>query len=174
MLALIKHFNVTAKPVATGAAAVTMTQAMSGQIDVGWASPPFGLEALDEGKIRLIARGSDAPSTHGQTVRIHIVNANTLAQRGDVMARFAAAYRETYDFLYDNPQGARIYADYGKVSDRLAVRIRDEFLPKAALQPDEVRGLDAVMRDAVDFKFLPAPLSKEQLATVIRIPPRAN
>src|SRR5262245_56042237 len=41
-LALIKYFGVSARPIATGAAAVTLTQAMSGQIDVGWASPPFG------------------------------------------------------------------------------------------------------------------------------------
>jgi NitT/TauT family transport system substrate-binding protein len=47
LLALIKHFNVAAKPVSTGASAVTLTQAMSGQVDVGWASPPFGLDALD-------------------------------------------------------------------------------------------------------------------------------
>src|SRR5262249_1554436 len=57
LLALIKNFNVAAKPVPTGASAVTLTQAMSGQVDVGWASPPFGLDALDQGKIRLIARG---------------------------------------------------------------------------------------------------------------------
>src|SRR5579872_4014225 len=105
LLALIKHFNVTAKPIATGAAAVTMTQAMSGQIDVGWASPPFGLAALDEGKIRLIARGSDAPSTHDQTVRVHIVNANTLAQRRSVIERFVLAYRETWEWLYTDPEG---------------------------------------------------------------------
>ena len=174
LLALIKHFGVAAKPVATGAAGVTMTQAMSGQIDVGWASPPFGLGALEDGKIRLIARGSDAPSTHDQTIRVHIVNADALARRGDVLNRFAAAYRETYDFLYDNPEGARIYADYGKVSERLAVRIRDEFLPKAALQPDAVLGLNAVTRDALDFKFMTAPLTKAQIDEVIRIPPRAK
>jgi NitT/TauT family transport system substrate-binding protein len=71
LLALIKHFNVSAKPVATGACAMTLTQAMSGQIDVGWASPPFGLDALDNGQIRLVARGSDAPSTRDQTVSMH-------------------------------------------------------------------------------------------------------
>lgn len=172
LLALIKHFNVTAKPIATGAAAVTMTQAMSGQIDVGWASPPFGLDALDQGKIRLIARGSDAPSTHNQTVRVHIVNANALTQRHEAMERFAAAYRETYEFLYGNPEGVKIYAEYGKVSERLAIRIRDEFLPKAALQPDQVLGIDAITRDAIEFKFMPAPLTKEQIAEVIQIPAR--
>jgi NitT/TauT family transport system substrate-binding protein len=171
LLALIKYFKVTAKPIATGAAAVTMTQAMSGQIDVGWASPPFGLDALDQGKIRLIARGSDAPSTRDQTVRVHVVNADALARRRDVMDRFAAAYRETYEFLYGDPDGAKMYAEYGKVSERLAIRIRDEFLPKAAMQPDHISGIDAIMRDAVDFKFMTAPLTKEQIAEVIQIPP---
>jgi len=172
--ALIKHFNVAARPVQTGAAAVTFTPAMSGQVDVGWASPPFGLDALEQGKIRLIARGSDAPSTHGQTVRVHIVNAGVLAQRHAVIDRFAAAYRESYEWLYDNPGGVKLYADYGKISERLATRIRDEFLPKAALQPDRVTGIDAITADAITFKFMTAPLTPEQLAEVIRIPPRTE
>lgn len=174
LLALIKHFKVTAKPIATGASGVTLTQAMSGQVDVGWASPPFGLDPLDQGKIRLIARGSDAPSTHDQTVRVHIANAQALATRRAVLQRFADAYRETYEFLYGNPQGVKIYADYGKVSEHLAVRIRDEFLPKAAMQPDRVLGLDAVMHDAIDFKFMTAPLTQAQLAEAIQILPRGN
>jgi NitT/TauT family transport system substrate-binding protein len=174
LLALIKHFNVAAKPVSTGASAVTLTQAMSGQVDVGWGSPPFGLDALDEARIRLIARGSDAPSTHDQTVRVHIVNANVLAQRRDVIARFVAAYRDAYEWLYANPDGVKLYADYGKVSERLAVRIRDEFLPKAAMSPDRMLGIESIMRDAIDFKFVPAPLTKEQLAEVVQIPPGAK
>ena len=173
LLALIKHFGVGAQPVASGAAAVTYTQAMSGQIDVGWASPPFGLEALQDGRTRLIARGSDAPSTRDQTVRVHIVNANVLAQRRDAIARFMRAYREAYDFLYDNPQGAKLYAPYGKVSEPLAIRIRDEFLPKPAMLPDRVSGLDAIMQDAITFKILPALLSRQQLDELIQIPPRA-
>jgi NitT/TauT family transport system substrate-binding protein len=174
LLALIKHFNVAAKPVSTGASAVTLTQAMSGQVDVGWGSPPFGLDALDEGRIRLIARGSNAPSTRDQTVRVHIVNANVLAQRRDVIARFVAAYREAYEWLYGNPDGVKLYAEYGKISERLAIRIRDEFLPKAAMSPDRMLGIESIMRDAIDFKFVSAPLTKEQLAEVVQIPPGAK
>jgi NitT/TauT family transport system substrate-binding protein len=105
---------------------------------------------------------------------VHIVNAGALAQRRAVMERFAAAYRETYEWLYDNPEGVKVYAGYGRVSERIAIRIRDEFLPKAALQPDRVLGLDSVMRDAIEFKFMSAPLSKEQLAEAIQIPPRGK
>jgi NitT/TauT family transport system substrate-binding protein len=172
LLALMKHFNVAARPVSTGAAALTLTQCMSGQIDVGWASPPFGLDMLEDGKIRLVARGSDAPSTRDQTVRVHIVNANALAQRREAINRFAAAYRETYEWLYGDPQGIKLYAEYGKVSERLAMRIRDEFMPKAALAPDRISSIGAVMHDAIDFKFMQSPLAEAQLAELIQIPPR--
>ncbi len=172
LLALIKHFAVAAKPVSTGAAALTFTQAMSGQIDVGWASPPFGLDALDDGRIRLIARGSDAPATRDQTVRVHVANANALVQRRDAIDRFVAAYRETYDWLYSDPQGVRIFADYAKIPEKLAVRIRDEFMPKAAMSPDRVSGIEGLTKDAIDFKFMQAPLTAQQLSELIQIPPR--
>jgi NitT/TauT family transport system substrate-binding protein len=171
LLALIRHFNVAAKPVSTGAAALTMTQAMSGQIDVGWASPPFGLDALSEAKIRLIARGSDAPSTRDQTVRVHIVNADALAKRRDAMNRFVAAYRETYEWLYDNANGVKTYAQYAQVPERLAIRIRDEFMPKAAMFPDRVSGVAAITKDAINFKFMQAPLTQAQLDELVQIPP---
>ena len=170
LLALIKHFQIAAKPVSTGAAALTMTQAMSKQVDVGWASPPFGLDALDEGKIRLIARGSDAPSTRDQTVRVHIVNADALAKRRDVINRFVAAYRETYHWLYSDPAGVKTYSAYANVPERLATRIRDEFMPKAAISPDRLSGIAAVTKDAVDFKFMQAPLTDAQLTELIQIP----
>src|SRR5262249_31333166 len=154
LLALIKHFGVGARPVASGAAAVTLTQAMSGQIDVGWASPPFGIAQLDEGKVRIIARGSDAPSTRDQTLRGHIVNAAALARRKAVFRRFVQTYRESYEFLYSDPQGVKLYADYGKTPERLAIRIRGEFLPKPALSPDRVSGIEVITEDAITFKVL--------------------
>jgi NitT/TauT family transport system substrate-binding protein len=172
LLALIKHYGVAVRPIASGASAVTLTQAMTGQIDVGWASPPFGLKQLQDGQIRIIARGSDVPSTRDQTVRVHIANANVLAQRHDAIVRYVQAYREALDFLYDNPEGVKIYSQYAKVDETLATRIRDEFLPKAAEQPDRVSGLDAITQDAITFKVLQAPLTKAQLDELIQIPPR--
>ena len=172
LLALIKFYGVRAKPVASGASAVTLTQAMSGQIDVGWASPPFGLQQLQQGQIRIIARGSDVPSTHDQTVRVHIVNADVLIKRGDAIKRFMQAYRESLDFLYDNPEGVKIYAQYAKVSEALSTRIRDEFLPKSAEQPDHVSGLAAITQDAIAFKVLQAPLTEAQVRELVQIPPR--
>ena len=71
VLAFASELGVKAKPTATGGPAATLTQVMSGQIDIGWAAPPFGVKELKEGKIRILIRGSDAPSLRGQTVRSH-------------------------------------------------------------------------------------------------------
>src|SRR3974390_782073 len=172
LLALIKHFGTTTKPVATGASAATLTAGMTGQVDVGWASPPFGLQELQDGKIRLIARGNDAPSMVDQTVRVHIVNANAMKQKQDVMQRFMDAYRETYEFLYSDPRGVKIFSEYSKVPEKLALWIGDEFMPKAVESPDRVSGLEQIMADAITFKQLSAPLTQAPLADLIQIPPK--
>jgi hypothetical protein len=58
------------------------------------------------------------------------------------------------------------------MSEGAAKRALQEFLPRAALDPDRISAIDAVMADAVTFKYLPAPLSKAQLDDLIQIPER--
>jgi NitT/TauT family transport system substrate-binding protein len=175
LMAMLKQNGIAnARPVGTGAGGGTFTQTMSGQIDVGWAAPPFGLEALQDGKIRIIARGSDVPVTARQTVRVHIVNARTLAERHDAVERFVQAYRETYDYLYDDPAGVKVFTQYSPVPEAVAIEIRDTFLPKAAMSPYAVSGIDALTADAIAFKFMREPLSQKQLDELIQIPPPAH
>src|SRR5436189_5664982 len=59
LLALIAQYKLTAKPTSTGNIASTITQTMTGQVDVGFGAAPFGLDLLEDGKIRIIATGSD-------------------------------------------------------------------------------------------------------------------
>jgi NitT/TauT family transport system substrate-binding protein len=42
------------------------------------------------------------------------------------------------------------------------------------MQTDQMADLDGAIRDAVKLKFLDAPLTKEQLADFIQIPPRTK
>ncbi|MFO1398559.1 MAG: ABC transporter substrate-binding protein [Burkholderiales bacterium] len=171
--AFMKQYDLKAKPTATGGPAPTLTQVMSGQIDVGWSAPPFGLTQLDEGKIRVIASGNDASVFKGQTVRLLITNTQTLTQRKAVVERFMKAYRETIDWMYSNdPKALQTYADFVGIPVAQAKRTRDDFFPKAAVDPDKIVGLDTIVPDAVALKFTAQPLTKEQLAELIQIPPR--
>jgi NitT/TauT family transport system substrate-binding protein len=170
--AFMKQYDLKAKPTATGGPAPTLTQVMSGQIDVGWSAPPFGLQQLDEGKIRIIASGNDAAAFKGQTVRLNITNAQTLQQRKPVIDRFMKAYRETIDWMYSDPSALKVYADFVGISEATAKRTRDGFFPKESINPDRVVGLDTIVNDAVALKYTATPLTKEQLTELIQIPPR--
>jgi NitT/TauT family transport system substrate-binding protein len=171
--AFMKQYDLKAKPTPTGGPAPTLTQVMSGQIDVGWSAPPFGLQQLDEGKIRIIATGNDAALFKGQTVRLLITNVQTLQTRKPVIERFMKAYRETIDWLYsDDPAALKTYADFVGIPVAMAKRTRDDFFPKASVDPDRIIGLDTIVQDAVALKFTAAPLTKEQLAELIQIVPR--
>jgi NitT/TauT family transport system substrate-binding protein len=170
-LGFVKQLGVKAKPTATGGPPSTYTMTMSGQIDIGWAVVPFGLVEQQEGKIRVIARGPDVPTLRNQTIRVQIVNANALKERKDVMVRFMRAYRESLDWMYSNPLAVKYYAEAVKLPESIVVKQRDEYNPKEALSPDRLSDLDQVMADAVEMKFLDAPLSKAQLAEFFQIPP---
>ena len=54
-------------------------------------------------------------------------------------------------------------------SRRQGERIRDDFFPSRVVIPTEITGLDIIVPDAVNLKFTTAPLTKEQLADLIRI-----
>ena len=170
--AYLKENDLKAKAVATGGPPGTLTQVMSGQIDVGWSAPPFGLDLLDQGRIRVIATGNDAAAFKGQTVRILITNVQTLQTKKSAIDRYMKAYRETVDWMYADPAALKMYAEFVGISDALAKRSRDDFFPKASLDPDKVVGLETIVPDAVALKYTAAPLTKEQLAELIQIPPR--
>jgi len=169
--AFIKQYDLKAKAIATGSPPSTLTQVMSGQIDVGWAGPPFGLDLIEQGKIRVIANGNDT-ELKNQTVRLLVTNAATLQARQPALARFMKAYRETVDWMYADPAAFRHYADFMGIGEATMRRARDGFYPKTALDPDTIIGIDAINADAVAFKYTAAPLTREQLAELIRIPPR--
>jgi NitT/TauT family transport system substrate-binding protein len=169
--AFIKQYAPTAKATPTGGPPSTLTAAMSGQVDVGWAAPPFGLDQLDRNEIRQIATGNDT-SFKGQTVRLNITNTQTLQTRKDAIDRYVKAYRETIDWMYSDPAALKTYAEFAGISEAKALRIRDGFFPKSSMSPDEITGLDLVVPDAVSLKFTAAALTKEQLAELIQIPPR--
>ena len=174
VLAFIKHFGIDAKPVGTGGTAATFTQVMSGQVDVGWSSPPFGIGPAREGKICIIARGNELPYFREQTIRLIVANAGYLAKNKDVAARFIQAYRDTLEWMYGDPAGLKAYAAFAKTDENTAKQVRDVFYPKQGLMVDHISGLDAVMADGIAYKYLSAPLSKEQLAELFQVPSAAQ
>jgi NitT/TauT family transport system substrate-binding protein len=127
---------------------------------------------MEDGKIRLVAKATDAAIVRDQTIRVIVANAEALERRKDVFRRFMQAYRDSIDYMYGgSPQVIIDYAAFVGVPDSMARRVRDDFFPKSLLNPDEIKGIDALMHEAVELKFIAEPLTKEQLAQLIQLQP---
>jgi NitT/TauT family transport system substrate-binding protein len=156
------------KLVSTGGAPATLTQVMSGQIDVGWSAIPGPLDLVKEGKLRVIAVGNDAPGAATQTVRVNITNANVLATRRDVLRRFLIAYQKSIDWAYSSPEMLDAYGKFANVKPEIVEELRTKYSPKSSVALDKISDLDVTMREAVETKRLDKPLTPEQQAALLK------
>jgi len=168
-LALVKKAGVAAKLVATGGVPATLTQVMTGQIDIGWSVVPFGLQNVNDGKTVIVARVSDVPELAGQTIRVNIASPDTLAHKRDAVVRFMQAYAHAVDWAYRDPRAIDRFAENMKVTREIAQRAVDEFYPKAGLQIGEIRGLDRTLKEALEYKYIAAPKTPQDIAGLFDI-----
>ena len=154
---------------AAGDVSITVTQVMSGQLDAGYSVTPVHLDAVEDGRIRIIGRAWDIPHLRGQTIRVQIANARVLAEKRDAIARYLAAYRETVDWMYSSEDALQRYLKFSGFSEKSVRRTLAEFITKDSLQIDEVRGIPSIQEDAVQYKMLQQPLTDAQLAELIQI-----
>lgn len=172
--AFVHENKINAKLVPTGSPAATLTAVMTGQIDVGWSSPPFGLKELDEGKIRIIARGNDLASIRGQTIRVVVVNAESLKTKRKALEYLVHARAKAVEVMYQEDSPSIVnFAESNRISVEMAKRMRT-FYPKAMLDPFNVSGIKELMDEAVALKFIPRVLSPQELNELIQIVKSAN
>jgi NitT/TauT family transport system substrate-binding protein len=167
-LALAKHFGITLKPQPAGAYAATLTQTLTRQVDIGFSAAPFNLNYVDEGRIRIVARGSDVPELRDMTSRLLVVNTVGLERRRDVLKRFMLGYRETLDWLYSDPEAIKAYAAWSGLPETIAGQA-PVFMTRRNMEPTRISGVDAMMADAVKFKYIPAPLTQAQLKELFQV-----
>src|SRR2546430_2550528 len=170
VLRFISEYGLKAKPVATGDVPSTITQVMSGQVDIGWSVAPFVLDLLSTSAARMIARASDIAAIREQTIRVQITSASNLAAKKDAIARYMKAYNETVDWMYSSPDAVPRYLAFSGLAEPAVRLMLREFIPRESLQTEKIMGLGESMKDAVQFKFLSTPLSDVQLKELIQVP----
>lgn len=168
-LGFVNLLGVDAEPVATGGPPGTLTSVMSGQVDVGWSAPPFALEQLNKGEIKKIGSSTDLPSVKDHTVRLIVTNLRTLEERPDVVTKFMEAYRETVEWAYSGDEALEAYAKLANLDIDVARTVRDDFDDRDYINPDVMLGVGDLMKEAVEFKYIDEPLTKEQLDQLIMI-----
>jgi NitT/TauT family transport system substrate-binding protein len=170
-LALAEHFGVNLTPQVTGSYPSTLTQVMTAQVDIGFATSPFGLEAVEQGRIRILTPAAVVPQLRNQTLRALIANAGVVERRADTVKRFIAGYREALDWMYSgDPRVMNGYSGLVGMPEKTAAMAVAGYHPRESVEPTRVDGLDAIQADAVKFKYIPALLNSAQLAEFVRIP----
>lgn len=170
-LKLTNSAGVKPKLTPTGSISDTRTQVMSGQIDLGWSVPPFNLDLVRKGEIKIVVRGADDPSLAKQTIRVNVVNADFLKDHRDVVERFMRAYAKALDFMYENQEAAlKVYAEFNKL-DMDVAKESLAFFPRAALAMKPIAGLDQSIKEAVEFKKLDKPLTDDQVKELLQLLP---
>jgi NitT/TauT family transport system substrate-binding protein len=158
--ALAEHFKVKPKLVSTGGVPDTRTQVMSGQIDAGWSAPPYNLDLVNEGKVRIIARGTELTEMNDQTVRVNAASTKFLKEKRDVARRFMKAYHESIEWVYANPEkAAQWYAGFAQITPEVALQTHKIF-PRESVAGWPVRGMKQNLDDAVQGKQLAKPMSE--------------
>lgn len=169
---LARELKIRARPIITGSPAATLTDVMSGKVDIGFARAPFGVKEVHEGKIRIIAQGADIAALKSRTLRVTVVNTDAWRAKQGALTRFVSAWRAALDALEGDPAAARMYAQTVHVEPELVEKsVRDAF-PKSALQTDQIGALDDIVSDAVKRKVVDAPPDKNRLAEFAVIPAR--
>jgi NitT/TauT family transport system substrate-binding protein len=96
------------------------------------------LKDLAEGRLQIIARGSDVEAIRNQTIRVNVADANALKDKRDAFVRYIRLISRAIDWAYSGDAAIDAYATLAKVPRDLAQRTRDAFYPKQSLQLSEV------------------------------------
>ncbi len=167
LLALLEQAGIKAKLISAGGIPDNRIQVMSGQLDVGWSVPPFNLDLVQKGQLKIIAKGSAMPALAEQTVRANISNTRFLTERRDVAKRFMRAYMRTVDWMYENPEAAiKRFAIFNEIDMNIA-REAAAFYPKETLLSVPVKGLERTMKEALEHGALREPLTADEIEELI-------
>jgi NitT/TauT family transport system substrate-binding protein len=169
LLSLLKQAGSKAKPTATGGLPGTLTSVMTGQIDIGWAVPPFALRELQEKKIVIIARAREATELADQTIRVNIANVEALKNKRAAITRLMQVYDRAIKWAYTNPKSIDYFAESAKAPRDIAKQSVDEFFPQSALQIGEIRGLEMTLKDALQYKFINAAMTPKDVEPLFDI-----
>jgi NitT/TauT family transport system substrate-binding protein len=163
LLTLLKEQGVAAKPTPAGGMPPTFTQVMSGQLDAGWAAAPFGVKEVTDGTIVVIARANDSPDVRGETIRVNVVNLNTLQQHRDAIVRFMKAYYKSYLWAYSDPKAIDYLAADNAIPHAIAANSVKNFLSKEANDPYTIGGIQNVLNEALAAKRIPNAMTPDDI-----------
>lgn len=158
-----------AEPISLGGIPDSFTGVKTGHADAGWSVPPFMLDRVEKGEVRIVVRGNDVAALKDITLRVNFVNTDFAGKNPQALRGFLRAHQRAIDFIFDNPkETAKIWmkrADL-KLPEAIVLKTWD-FYQRSEVALKSVRGVQPTMQDAIKFKFLKKALTQAELDRLI-------
>jgi NitT/TauT family transport system substrate-binding protein len=145
------------------------TAVRTGQADAGWSVPPFQLDLVDKGELRVVVKGDELVSLREITPRVHFVNNAFAAKNPDAVRAFFRAQQRALDYMFENKADtAKIWIRRAEMKyPESAVLKTWDFYNRAAMALKPVRGVQATIEDGIRNKFLAKPLTQAELDALV-------
>ena len=157
------------KMVATGKLGATHTMLMSGQIDVGFSFPPYGLKRVVNGEVRVVFSGDIAKTQRDITGRVNIASESFVKNRRPVAVKFMKVLNDCIDWSYANMDAAiKMYAAINKIDVADAV-LGAKYYSRSALAFAPIKGFDKSIKHAVAAKFIDKAPTQAQIKNMMDI-----
>lgn len=155
-----------ARPEAVGSPPDNFTAVKTGQIAAGWAQPPFLLRELQDGQLRVVARGSDLGDYKDISLRVIIANTQWTKQNPETLKRFLEAQSRSWDWIFDNKEEAvKIWKKAAKLDESEQTLLTTfEYNTRDAVRLFPLGGRDVLIDQAQKFGFVENPLSADQIS----------
>jgi NitT/TauT family transport system substrate-binding protein len=157
------------EPVSLGGIPEVYTAVRTGQADSGWSVPPFQLDRVDKGELRVIVKGDDLGALKEITPRVHFVNNDFAAKNPDAARGFFRAQEKALDYMFNNKADtAKIWMRRADLKfPESAVLKTWDYYSRAAMALKPIRGLQATIEDGIKNKFLTQPLTQAEIKALI-------
>jgi NitT/TauT family transport system substrate-binding protein len=145
------------------------TAVRTGQADSGWSVPPFQLDRVDKGELRVVVKGVDLASLKDITPRVHFLNNEFAAKNPDAVRGFFRAQQKALDYMFENKADtAKIWIRRAELKfPESAVLKTWDYYSRAAMALKPIRGLQATIEDGIRNKFLTQPLTQAEVNALI-------
>jgi NitT/TauT family transport system substrate-binding protein len=145
------------------------TAVRTGQADSGWSVPPFQLDRVDKGELRVIVKGDDLTSLKDITPRVHFLNNEFAAKNPEAVRGFFRAQQKALDYMFENKADtAKMWIRRAELKfPESAILKTWDYYSRAAMALKPIRGLQATVEDGIRNKFLTQPLTEAEIKALI-------
>ena len=158
-----------AEPVSLGGIPEVYTAVRTGQTDAGWSVPPFQLDLVEKGVLRVVVKGDEITAMREITPRVHFLNNDFAAKNPDAVRGFFRAQQRALDYIFEHKEDtAKIWIRRAEMKyPESAVLKTWDFYNRAAMTLKPIRGLEATIEDGIRNKFLTQPLTQAETKSLI-------